>query len=71
MPMKREQIRREEKKAEDKIRKMPSILELAANGDLEGLRNVLATGNYDINEKKDGFSWVRIMMILYELCLCD
>ena len=50
---------------------MPSIVELAENGDLEGLRNVLAAGNYDINEKKDGFSWVRIMMILYELCLCD
>ena len=47
---------------------MPSIHELAENGDLEGLRNVLATGNYDINEKDGG---VRIMMILYELCLCD
>ena len=62
-----EQIRREEKKARDKIRKMPSILKLARDGDLEGLRNVLAAGNYDINEKDR----VRIMMILYELCLCD
>ena len=48
---------------------MPSIHDLAENGDLEGLRNVLAAGNYNINEK-DGY-YVRIMMILYELCLCD